>query len=303
MLWRAAALTPALGVGLWQFGASAILVIAGAVGGALVTEALVGRLAQRPFSLLDGHALFVGLLLAAMLPPAAPWWMAALGAALGIGVAKIPFGPLGSHPLPPALIGLLALTLSWPAAMSRFSTPRSAPAALHAAEVAPPESPIVAVRADASDALEYAPGRLFLGDQAGPLGAVSPLALLVGALVLLVSGVARPHGMIGFLAGVGLTAAVAHGVAPGSAPPTFLHLFAGLTCFAAVFLVTEPVTTPVAPTGLLLWAFAAGVLAVILRQLGGHDDGVPWAVAILSIATPLFDRLRPRPFGKGARDA
>jgi electron transport complex protein RnfD len=299
MLTLAAALLPALGLGVYQFGLEALALIGLGLAGSLGVEAAAALVARAPARLGDLHAATVGLILVALVPAGAPWWLVLTASSLAVAIGKLPFGPLGGSPVAPAAVGLMIAALSWPQDIARHVQPRSAPEALRAA---PAESPLDAVRADPSDAAEYAPLRLFLGDQPGPLGA-SPLAALLGGLLLGWRRLIAWQAPLGFVIGLGAAAAAAHALAPEVYAPAAFHLFTGAALFAAVFLCTDFTSTPVTPRGMLWFGLLAGGLTFALRLSRlpfGHEA---FAVASLSLATPLLDRLRPAPFGQGARHA
>jgi electron transport complex protein RnfD len=297
------ALAPSALWGVYQFGAPALVLIGMAVVGAVMTEAVTCVIARRPVSVRDLHAVLVGLMLAVMLPAGAPWWLAFVGGVVAILVGKMPFGPLGSAPLSPALVGLLILALSWPNELNRYVHPRHAPAAFHLADAAPAEPPQSAVLIDPSDAAEYDEIELFLGLQAGPVGTISPILLFLGGLTLLFLRVGRWQGPVGFILGVAVAAAVAHASDPGQYPSVGFQLSTGMVMFGAFFLCTEWSSTPVTPRGLFLFGLIAGALAVIFRLSGLPFGRVAFAVLIVSLATPLLDRLAPTPFGKAVRHA
>jgi electron transport complex protein RnfD len=298
-----AALVPAALFGIYQFGLPALVLLAVGVLTAVATEAVVNKVARQPLSVGDGHAALVGLMVGLMLPAGAPWWLVMVAAAVGILVGKLPFGPLGSAPLSPALVGLLIVAISWPDEVNMFAHPATASAELQAVDAAPAESPLLAVAIDPSDAADYTPRDLFLGLQAGPIGGISPLLLLLGGLFLIWRRVARWQGAVGFLLGVAVTAGVAHAIDPGGCAPASFHLLTGLTMFGAFFLCTEWTTTPVTPWGLFLFGLFAGMLTIILRMSDLHFGRVPWAVTLMTLTTPLLDRIAAVPFGKVARHA
>ena len=298
-----AALVPAAAFGVYQFGLKGALVLVAGVVTAVATEAVVNKVANQPLSISDGHAALVGLMVGMMLPAGAPVWLVVIAAAAGILVGKMPFGPLGSAPLSPALVGLLIVAISWPTEVNSFATPKTAPAELHAADAAPAESPLMAIGIDPSDAADYPTLDLFLGKQAGPVGGISPLLLLLGGLFLIWRRVSRWQGAVGFLLGVAITAGIAHAMDPGGSAPASFHLLTGLTMFGAFFLCTEWTTTPVTPWGLFLFGLFAGMLTIILRMSDLHFGRVPWAITLMTLATPLFDRIAAVPFGKVVRHA
>jgi len=298
-----AALLPAAAWGVYQFGTPALALLAAGVAGAAGTEVLADRLGGGAFCSRDRHGVLVGLVLAMMLPPGAPWWLALVGGAAGILLGKLPFGPLGGSPFNPALVGLLIVAVSWPEHVGAWRQPRTALAELKGDDVAPAEHPLDAVRIDPSDIIEYDAGTLFLGRQPGPVGGISPLLLLLGGLFLIWRRVIRWQAPAGFLLGVALAAGVAAALNPSTGAPVWFHLAAGLAVFGAFFLCTDRPSTPVSPRGLFAFALGAGVLAVALRTGDLHFGSVPWAIAIASLATPLVDRLVPPARGKAPGNA
>ncbi|MFH1468263.1 MAG: RnfABCDGE type electron transport complex subunit D [Pseudomonadota bacterium] len=308
VLW---ALLPALIFGLFQFGLWALVLVLVGVGGAVGTEVALCALTGRKPTILDYHAVLVGLTLVMMVPAGAPWWLVLVGSIMAVLVGKLPFGPFGSAPINPALVGLLIVALSWPGQVSSYVHPRTAQlrsdpvaVALSAENAAPAEAPQDAVTIDPSDALDYSPAGLFLGDQAGGIGTVSPLLLLLGGLFLIGRRVARWQGPVGFLLGMAVAGGIAHGIDPGLFPCASFQLLTGAAFFGAFFLCTEWTSTPVTPWGLFLWGLSAGALALLFRVTGGLPFGrVAFAIGFMSLLTPLFDRLAPTPFGKGVRHA
>ncbi len=297
------ALIPAVAWGVYQFGFRVLVVIIAAALGAIITEATVNRVGDNPYTIKDFHAALVGLVLALLLPPAVPLWIPFLGGVLAILVGKAPFGPLGSAPLAPALVGVLILALSWPAEIDHYTQPRTAAEAVKADDAAPAEPPLTAVYVDPSDAADYCTSGLFLGNQVGAIGTISPLLLLLGGLLLLWRKVIRWQAPVGFLIGVAVTAGIAHGIAPGSVAPATFHLFTGATMFGAFFLCSEWTSTPVTPWGMFLFGLFAGGVVILFRVCGMPFGRVPWAIVLMSLATPLFDRIASTPFGKAASHA
>jgi electron transport complex protein RnfD len=105
MWWVNGALAPAALWGVFVFGVPALLVMLGAIAGAVLTEWGVGRLMAYREGPLDGSAFCTGLLLAMTLPPRVAPWMAFLGGVFAIGVGKMLFGGLGDNLFNPALLG------------------------------------------------------------------------------------------------------------------------------------------------------------------------------------------------------
>ncbi|MCP4604024.1 MAG: RnfABCDGE type electron transport complex subunit D [Proteobacteria bacterium] len=293
-----AALTPAALWGFYQFGFSAVVLIVAGIVGAVGAEAVIDKIAKRQSSLRDGHALLVGLTLALLIPAGAPFWLVLIGAIIAILIGKAPFGPLGGAPLSPALVGLLIVTVSWPDQITSYVQPRSADPALKAPDAAPAEHPQDAVHIDPSDVDEYDLDELLLGNQVGPIGTICPLLLLVGGLFLLIRRAARWHAPAGFILGIAVTAAIAHSIDPGAYAPAWFHILTGTAMFGAFFLCTEWTSTPVTPRGLFLFGLLAGMLVIVFRMSGLPFARVPFAIVLMSLCTPLFDRIAQAPLGK-----
>ena len=79
--------------------------------------------------------------------------------------------------------------------------------------------------------------------------------------------------------------------------PVF-HLLTGSVMFGAFFLATDYSSSPVGHVPMIAFGFLAGVLTVIIRTYGVYPDGVPFAILLANLLSPLLDRLNPKPFGK-----
>lgn len=298
MLTSMAALLPALAFGVYQYGAAVLILLAAACGAAVLAEAVVSKIEKVPGYVVDGQAVLTGMLIAAMLPPGTPWWVAMVAGAVAIFIGKAPFGEFGGAPIAPALVGLLVVTISWPGAINNYVQPTTAPEALKVEGAAPAETPVAAVLIDPSDMAEYDLKDLWLGKQVGSSGTTAPLLLILGGLALIIARAARWQAPLGFIAGMGISAAIASGIDPTVYPTAEFHLATGMTMFAAFFLCTDHPSTPTSPHGLILFGLLAGILAYLFRVAGLEFGAEPWAIAIVSLATPILDRLRPAPFGK-----
>jgi electron transport complex protein RnfD len=85
----------------------------------------------------------------------------------------------------------------------------------------------------------------------------------------------------------------------GASPSPWFMLTSGGLLFGAVFMATDPVTSPLAPRAAWVFGAGAGLLVVLIRLWGGLPEGVMYAILLMNAATPLLDRwLQPRPFGR-----
>ena len=200
------ALCPALLASFWLFGLRAILVTLLAVVSAVAFEYLSRLVMKRTQTIGDLSAVVTGLLLAFNLPPTVPYWLPVIGSAVAVIVVKQMFGGIGQNFVNPALASRIILVLSFPAAMTAFAV-QSAPVSV--------TSPMVDLIAKATPLSTEAVGALpsyldlLLGfGKGGCLGEVSILALLIGAIYLVVRKVIKLWIPLVYIATVAIIAAL-----------------------------------------------------------------------------------------------
>jgi len=283
------ALVPTAGVGVYLFGLKALLTLLLAMATAAAVEAAIEVATKREVTVRDLHALVTGLLVALILPPTAPWWLTMTGAATAIILGKMVFGGLGTYPFNPPLVAWVVLKLSWPERMNAFISPLTGEQVL---------TPLMAFQEDPALFYSYDLWDLFLGNRAGGIGMVCGLAILIGGIYLIARGLIRWHIPVAFLLGVVVFAGIMRLINADLYPPVSFHLAGGGLLLGALFLAPEPVTSPVTPTGMLAFGFLAGILTMILRMWGADPDGTFYAILVMNAATPLFNALGPRAYGR-----
>ena len=283
------ALVPTSLAGIYLFGIKSLLIMALSMATAVIVEALIERSISQPLTFKNYHALLIGLLLALILPPTAPWWLPVVGATVAIVLGKMVFGGLGNYPFNPVLVAWVVLRLSWPDTMNTFVAPHSSEHIL---------TPLMAIKEDLTLFYSYELFDLFVGQKAGHIGAVSNIAILIGGLFILFRGIIRWHIPLSFLAGIALFAAILRLINTDIYPPVTFQLISGGVFLSAFFLAPEPVTSPVTPKGMMLFGVLAGVVTMIIRMWGAHPDGSFYAILIMNAATPLFNYLKPNVYGR-----
>ena len=139
---------------------------------------------------------------------------------------------------------------------------------------------------------------LLIGNTGGCLGETSALLLMGCGIWLMVRGIFEWRLCVSTLLGVALFSGILHVVNPALYPTPFFMLLSGGLLFASVYMVTDPVTTPVTPRG--AWVFGAGVafLVVLIRLFGGLAECVMFCILLMNAVTPHINRLtQPRKFG------
>ncbi|MBA7694012.1 Proton-translocating ferredoxin:NAD(+) oxidoreductase complex subunit D [subsurface metagenome] len=215
MMWDVViALVPATIASIYFFGSKAIYIILVTTFSALITEALIQKLCKKPVTIFDGSAVVTGILLAFNLPPGIPLWMAGVGGAIAISIGKQAFGGLGHNIFNPALVARTILLISFPVVMTTWSPPRfiSFDALTYA-------TPLTALK---MDNILTPLKDLFIGNVGGCIGETSALALIIGALYLLlrkhitwhIPNIILPEREVGEVTG-----SVAMNKAPNNRPP------------------------------------------------------------------------------------
>ena len=321
MLQVLAALLPGIAVYVWLLGPAVLIQLGIATATALLAEAGMLAVRRKPLApfLGDGSAIVTAWLIALAFPQMAPWWLIVVGTAFAIVVAKHLYGGLGQNPFNPAMIAFAVCIVAFPALMSQWppidpglngTSSFSQHMALmfgHAPRVdaftgaTPLDTLKTALKlgeGHSTVATITADGAVF-GTLAGRGLEWVGAAYLLGGLWLLWRGIIGWRAPVAFLAGMAALSGALWLTQPaGFANPLF-HLFSGGTMIGAFFIVTDPVSGSTTPRGQLIFGFAAGVLAYIIRVFGGYPDGVAFAVLLLNLCVPIIDLYTQPPiFGK-----
>ncbi len=291
------ALIPAVGYGVYLYGFSALALILVSVISAVAAEFVFRKAIKATTTIGDFSAVITGLLLALILPPKTPLWMAALGAIFAIVVAKEFFGGLGANPFNPALIGRAFLLMSFPAAITTWSMPNGLALAADATSAATPLALMkqgasladVATYFGASDTGAFL-RQLFMGYRSGSLGESSILLILLGGLFLIGIGVVQWIVPVSVLASTFVFAWV-FGMNP------LFALLTGGVVFGAFFMATDYSTRPLTPAGQALFGIGIGLITVIIRKFGGFPEGVTYSILIMNIITPFLNKIRVKKYG------
>ena len=301
---------PVIAVSTWIFGPSALLVVLAAVVGACGVEWLFSK--QGFKVLLDGSALLTGILLGLTLPPGIPMWMAFLGGLAGVGLGKVIWGGLGHNLFNPALVGRAFLQAAFPITLTTWMKPLSGADWFHLGGgtlALPFMQPSVEVISSATPMglqkfqHELTPVlSMFTGDIGGSLGETSAIVIVLAGVYLLWRRAVDWRIPASIILTVVVFSTVLWLVNPALRPPPTFALFSGGLLFGAIYMATDPVTSPTSPLG--AWIFGAGIgfLVVLIRQFGGLPEGVMYAILLMNAASPLIERFtQPRVFGRGKR--
>jgi electron transport complex protein RnfD len=334
MTWVVITLIPGIVAYIWFFGWSPLINIVIAVTTALAAESIILYWRRRPLKpfLSDGSAIVTALLLAMTIPPLAPWWVAVIGTAFAIIIAKQLYGGLGYNPFNPAMVGYVMLLVSFPREMTSWSGlttlsdislnfrdsltyifTQQLPAGVSfdaLTEATPLDS--VKTHLGMGNTVPEIRAQFGLDEETSRLLSVTPIfgvlggkgwewinaAFLGGGLVLLYKRIISWHIPAAMLAALTLIAGLFFLFAPDHNASPLFHLFSGATILGAFFIATDPVTAATSPRGRLVYGAGIGVLVYVIRSWGGYPDSIAFSVLLMNMVVPVIDHyFKPRVFG------
>jgi electron transport complex protein RnfD len=310
------ALLPGILVYAYFFGWHIIINIGIASITALISEAIMLKIRERPLApyLQDYSALVTAWLLALALPTLAPWWLIVIATLFAIVVAKQLYGGLGYNPFNPAMIGYVVVMISFPQQMTLWGAPFTEMGLMDALQyhfTGHLADPLTIDSITAATPIDRIKTGLTLNQtvdtisQSSLFGAWGGVGwewiagtFLLGGLWLLFTGIISWHIPLAMITVLVVMAGIFHLTNPAHYPSPLFHLFNGGTLLAAFFIATDPVSASTTPRGRLIYAGGIGLLTYIIRTWGGYPDGIAFAVLLMNMAVPLIDQYtQPRVFG------
>jgi electron transport complex protein RnfD len=313
------ALIPGTLVYVHFFGFGIIINIIIAVLTAIICEVMILKIRHRPIKpfLYDGTAVLTAILLALALPTLTPWWLAALGAAFAIIIAKHLYGGMGYNPFNPAMVGYAMLLIAFPKEMTawipaethglnffdtlRYSLFETLPTGM-SYDGLTAATPLDSIKTQLSlgyslDEIHKTNAGLF-GNIAGYGWEWINMMFLIGGLVLIFIKVISWHIPVSMLGALGFMAMIFHFSDAGSYSSVSFHLFGGAAMLGAFFIATDPVTAATSNKGRLIYGAGIGILIYVIRTWGGYPDAVAFSVLLMNMAVPIIDYYnKPAVFG------
>ncbi|MGN1236478.1 MAG: NADH:ubiquinone reductase (Na(+)-transporting) subunit B [Bacteroidaceae bacterium] len=232
--------------------------------------------------------LVTGLIVPLILPVNCPLWMMAIAIAFAVIFAKEIFGGTGMNIFNVALVARAFLFFSYSGKMTGDEVWVAKDAVFGLGHDLP-DSVTMATPLAQSGTETTSLFDMVVGLIPGSVGETSVIAIAMGAIILLWTGIASWKIMASVFVGGGLTAALFF--ASGQTPfEWYEHLFLGGFCFGAVFMATDPVTSARTEGGKYIYGLLIGVIAVVVRVLNpGYPEGMMLAILFMNMFAPLID--------------
>ena len=282
------ALVPAFLVSLYYFRMQAVYVYLACTLGCVITEATLRKVRNKKITIDDYSAVLTGVLLAMVLPPKIPLWMASLAGVFAIALGKEIFGGLGQNIFNPALLARAFLMAAFPVTLTTWAKPITLDTVTSA-------TPLGLAKFEHITTSYFS---LLSGNVAGCIGETSALALILGGAYLLYTKIIDYRIPVAYIGTVFIFSSVMYLISPNQYVSPLFHVLAGGLLIGAFFMATDPVTSPVTVKGRWIFGIGCGLITMIIRLWGGLPEGVMYSILLMNAVTPLISRLsKPRRYG------
>ena len=275
----------------------------------LAVTGIVGGHIELIFAIVRKHEINEGFLVTLflfplVLPPTIPLWQVGLGIAFAVILAKEAFGGTGMNVLNVALMGRAFLFFAYPADISGDQPWYGVDGLASGIGSIDGLSGATYLAGAAAGSLDWASPALAAGGVAwldafygfipGSMGETSALACLIGAAVLIGTGIGSWRTMLGVTVGTVVMVLMLNGIGsetnPAFAMPVWWHLVVGGWAFGTVFMATDPVTSAFTEKGKLIYGFGIGVMVVLVRVINpAYPEGMMLAILFMNMFAPFID--------------
>ena len=231
--------------------------------------------------------LVTGLLIPMIMPVSTPLWMVALGVAFAVIFGKEVFGGTGMNIFNPALVARAFVFFAFTPQMSGEKVWFSDWKMMGATDATTGATALEQLAT--TGGMQWSVMDAFLGFIPGSFGETSTLCILIGAAILLYTGVASWRTMLSVFVG-GLAMGYLFQILGVTEYPAYYHLVVGGFAFGAVFMATDPVTSAQTNTGKYIVGFMTGALAVLVRVVNpAYPEGMMLAILFMNALAPTVD--------------
>ena len=281
------ALMPTAIAGSVLYGLGAVLVILTCILASVVSEVIFNLIVKKNQTVSDLSAVVTGLILALNLRADAPLWQCALGSVFAIVVVKCLFGGLGCNFANPAATARIFLLICFTGTLAGGAIPHFSTAP----ELISGATPLAVI--DNGGELP-ALMDMFLGMRGGAIGESCIAAIVLGFIYLVARRVIHFETPVIFVATVFALSLIVD----NSLVTATYQIMSGGLVFAAVFMATDYVSTPITRSGKMIFAFGCGLITFLIRYFGSYPEGVSFSILIMNILSPYIEKwTMKRPLG------
>ena len=289
MLLVVVALMPSTFFGIYNFGLRAAILIIATILSCVVSEFIFDLIVHKENTIKDFSAVVTGLLLALNLPAGLPIWEAILGGVFAIIIVKCLFGGLGQNFMNPALGARCFLLIAFAADMTNFNVTRNG------VDVYSGATPLALIRSEGLSSVNVKD--MLYGFTAGTIGETSVIAILIGAIILILAGVIDLKIPGSYIVTFAIFMFI-FGAERFDINYVTAQLCGGGLMLGAFFMATDYVTSPITPRGKILFGICCGLLTGIFRCFGANAEGVSFSIILSNILVPIIEKITvPSAFG------
>jgi len=254
---------------------------------------IVGLTIEFAFAVYRGHEinegyLVTGLLIPMIMPVDIPLWMVGLSVAFAVFIGKEAFGGTGMNILNPALTARAFAFFSYPTYMSGNQVWVSEASNIDGVS----GETILGMLASGSNSIPYEPMQMFIGSIPGSIAETSTLMVIVGALILVYTGVGSWRIMVGSVIGAAVTGLLFNlwGANELMSFNWINHLMVGGFAFGVVFMATDPVSAAQTVKGKWIYGILVGLFCILIRVFNpAYPEGVMLAILLMNVFAPTID--------------
>ena len=258
----------------------------------LATSYIVGLGIEFVAAQLRGHEvnegfLVSGFIIPLVMPVSTPLWMIAVGTAFAVIFGKEVFGGTGMNVFNPAVLARAFVFFAYTPQMSGETVWYSTWKMFGATDATTGATALEQLASQGG--MQWSALDAFLGFIPGSFGETSTAAILIGAAILLFTGIASWKTMVSVFAG-GAAMAYLFSALGCFEFPAYYHLIVGGFAFGAVFMATDPVTSAQTSTGKYIVGFMTGAIAILIRQVNpAYPEGMMLSILFMNALAPLVD--------------
>ncbi len=246
------------------------------------------------FSIVRNHEISEGFLVTSLLfpmilPPTIPLWQVAIGISFGVVIGKEVFGGVGMNILNPALTGRAFLFFAYPAQISGDKV-------WLAVDGVSKATPLAKFAEGTFHTTGYSWADAFYGFIPGSMGETSTLAILIGAVILIATGIGSWRIMLSVVAGMVFMSFTLNLIGSDTNPmfqvSPLWHFVLGGFAFGTVFMATDPVTAAMTKQGKYIYGLLIGILVVLVRVVNpAYPEGMMLAILFGNVFAPIIDKI------------